>query len=107
MARLTYKNGFGRWAFLLIGREITGNAANKLAEYENMGDPSEMQPIKRGEWIGSGDGYADGEIVLDIWECSNCGTVMDDWDEKPNYKFCPCCGADMRSDEERTAANET
>lgn len=106
MARLTYKNGWGKWAFLIVGREITGNAAEKLAQYENMGDPSDLQRIKRGQWNGSGDGYADGELVLDMWECSNCGYEADG-DEKPDFNFCPCCGADMRSDEERTAANET
>lgn len=45
MARLTFKDGYGRWAFLLIGREITGNAANKLAQYENLGDPEDLAPV--------------------------------------------------------------
>lgn len=39
----------------------------------------------------SGDGYADGEIVYDIWECPNCGAEYEiDCDGK--HKFCPNCG---------------
>lgn len=50
-------------------------------------------------WIGEGDGYADGEMVYDIWICSNCGYVVDEGDnEKPWYNFCPNCGADMREE---------
>lgn len=55
----------------------------------------DVRPIKRGEWYGSGDGYADGYLVLDMWECTACGYVADG-DEKPDFNFCPHCGADMR-----------
>ena len=49
-----------------------------------------------GEWIGTADGYADGELVYDMWECSECGheEETDDPDMLPHY--CPDCGADMR-----------
>lgn len=52
----------------------------------------------RGSFVGDYDGYADGNPVHDIWSCSNCGVVFEDWDEKPTYNFCPNCGADMRGE---------
>lgn len=58
--------------------------------------------VKHGHWIGEGDGYADGEIVLDVWYCSECGYCIDDGTDEeamlPN--FCPNCGADMRQTRE-------
>lgn len=47
MARLTFKDGYGRWAFLIIGRQYNGNVANKLAQYENLGDPEDLAPVVR------------------------------------------------------------
>lgn len=36
------------------------------------------------------DGYADGEPVWDIWECSSCGAEFEiDYDR---HKYCPECG---------------
>lgn len=38
----------------------------------------------------SGDGYADGELVYDTWECPNCGETYEiDCDRHPH---CPSCG---------------
>ena len=34
-------------------------------------------PVVHGEWIGESDGYADGELVYDVWNCPNCGAKMD------------------------------
>ena len=46
----------------------------------------------RGEWMGSADGYADGELVYDIWECSHCGYVIDEEDDPDMLpQFCPKC----------------
>lgn len=57
---------------------------------------ADVRPVVRGQYIGDYDGYADGAPVYDIWSCSVCGCVFEDWDEKPTYNFCPNCGADMR-----------
>lgn len=45
-----------------------------------------------GSWEGEADGYADGELVYDVWRCSGCGHVeeTDDPDLLPD--FCPDCG---------------
>lgn len=58
MARLTYKDGYGRWAIMIDGRQYICKVAEKLAEYENMGDPSELQRIKRGS-MSSMNGFID------------------------------------------------
>lgn len=49
---------------------------------------------KTAVWVGEGDGYVDGEIILDTWYCSNCDYLYD-YEEKPNWKYCPNCGAKM------------
>lgn len=48
------------------------------------------------EWIGvEGDGYADGHIVYDVWQCSNCGNE-EFGDEVPaENPYCRHCGAKM------------
>lgn len=48
-----------------------------------------------GRWIPTGyDGYADGNPVYDMWECSNCG-----WEHNGELNsltaFCPNCGFEM------------
>lgn len=52
-----------------------------------------------GHWVGTADGYADGELVYDMWECSECGheEETDDPDTLPHY--CPDCGAKMNGEE--------
>ena len=47
---------------------------------------------KTGLWVGEADGYADGELVYDIWSCGNCGTYFDEWEEEPTWNYCPVCG---------------
>lgn len=53
---------------------------------------------KTGKWVGiEYDGYADGNPVYDVWECSNCHEEHEgDFDSLPNY--CPECGAKMTED---------
>ena len=56
----------------------------------------QVKKVWRGEWVGSADGYADGELVYDIWECSQCGYVIDEEDDPDILpQFCPKCYAAM------------
>ena len=57
----------------------------------------ELVPVVRGEWEGPADGYADGELVYDVWDCSECGYCIDDGTDDPDLlpKYCPNCGAKM------------
>ena len=55
-----------------------------------------VEKVWRGEWIGSADGYADGELVYDTWTCSECGHVIDEEDDPDMLpQFCPKCYAAM------------
>ena len=58
---------------------------------------ADVAPVRHGEWQGEGDGYADGEIVLDVWYCSECGDCIDDGADDPHIlpNYCPNCGAKM------------
>lgn len=37
-----------------------------------------------------GDGYADGVLVLDMWECPGCGRDYEIYYDE--YDYCPNCG---------------
>ena len=58
-------------------------------------NPEDLRP--RGCWVGEGDGYADGELVFDVWYCSECGCCIDDGTDDPDMlpNYCPNCGAKM------------
>ena len=59
---------------------------------------ADVVPVVKAEWYGEADGYADGELVYDMWSCPICGKRFEEWEEKPDWNFCPNCGADMRGD---------
>lgn len=63
---------------------------------------ADVAEVVYGQWEGEGDGYADGEIVLDVWYCSQCGYCIDDGTDNPNFlpKYCPNCGAKMDGGED-------
>lgn len=65
---------------------------DQVIDYEPAAD---VAPVVHGRWDGTADGYADGELVYDMWSCSVCGFDADGADEKPAWKFCPNCGAKM------------
>jgi len=70
------------------------DAMQILGDIEDM--PGEdITLVKRGQWVGEYDGYADGCPVVDMWSCSACGKRFDEWEVQPTWKFCPCCGAKM------------
>ena len=58
---------------------------------------ADVAEVVHGQWEVEGDGYADGEIVLDVWYCSQCGYCIDDGTDNPDClpKYCPNCGAKM------------
>lgn len=56
---------------------------------------ADVAPVVHGEWIGIwGDGYANGFIVYEEFECSRCGCVHHA-DGEPMWDYCPQCGARM------------
>lgn len=58
---------------------------------------ADVAEVVHGQWEGEGDGYADGEIVIDVWYCSKCAYCIDDGTDDPDRlpNFCPDCGARM------------
>lgn len=57
--------------------------------------PADVAPVVHAEWIGTwGDGYANGFIVYEEFECSRCGCVHHA-DGEPTWDYCPNCGARM------------
>lgn len=60
-------------------------------------EPADTTHVVHGQWIGEGDGYADGGLVYDIWHCSECNYCIDDGTDDPELlpRFCPNCGAKM------------
>ncbi len=62
--------------------------------------PESLRP--KGRWIGEGDGYADGELVYDVWYCSECNHCIDDGTDDPEMlpNYCPTCGAKMELNKE-------
>ena len=56
----------------------------------------DVAPIIHAHWIGvEYDGYADGNPVYDVFECSNCdGEHFGEEDTLTAY--CPYCGAKMK-----------
>lgn len=66
---------------------------------------ADVVEVLHGQWDGEGDGYADGEIVIDVWYCSECGYCIDDGTDDPNIlpNYCPNCGALM----DKEVADET
>lgn len=58
---------------------------------------ADVAEVVHGMWCGEGDGYADGEIVIDVWYCSRCGHCIDDGTDDPAIlpNYCPDCGAKM------------
>jgi rubrerythrin len=54
--------------------------------------------VKHGRWIPlEYDGYADGNPVYDLWECSECQEEHSG-DEDTLTPYCPNCGAKMEAD---------
>ena len=65
-------------------------------------DPESLRPL--GVWVGEADGYADGDLVYDVWYCSDCNYCIDDGTDDPDLlpNYCPNCGAKMKGEDLRT-----
>ena len=93
---------YGDWLNVIsehIGKQDTERIAKAMSIVGKALRPVSREQVEeawRGEWMGSADGYADGELVYDTWECSHCGYVIDEEDDPDMLpKFCPKCYAAM------------
>lgn len=99
------KSKVGEWAYKQLKYAINA-LTNLLGEYQKIGTPDEcraaVEKQKAKKCNVSGDGYADGHLVYDTYECPHCGKEYEiDYEE---YEFCPNCGQhliiELESDEE-------
>ncbi len=67
---------------------------------------ADVAPVVHGQWIGEGDGYADGAMAYDVWHCSVCDYCIDDGTDDPEDlpKYCQNCGAKMDGGADERAA---
>lgn len=81
---------------LEITTRTCGDYAAAFAKIRKL-PAADVAEVVLGQWEGEGDGYADGEIVLDVWHCSQCGYCIDDGTDNQDclLKYCPNCGAKM------------
>lgn len=80
------------------GIELGGGDFVEVEALKVAADALKKQIPKRPSY--SGDGYADGHLVYDTYECPNCGKQYEvDYDD---YDYCPNCGQklDMTMEEE-------
>ena len=74
-----------------LTKDLVMDAAYEVSKFPS----ADVVPVVHGRWDGTANGYWDGELVYDIWNCSECGFDADGADEKPDWKYCPNCGARM------------
>ena len=76
--------------------ELTPEVAESVLAALRPVSREQVEKVWRGQWVGSADGYADGELVYDTWTCSECGYVIDEEDDPDMLpQFCPKCYAAM------------
>lgn len=57
---------------------------------------ADVAPVRHGYWVGlEYDGYADGNPVYYLWECSECGEEVRGEDVPDTHTYCYGCGAIM------------
>ena len=78
-------------------KALQNNFYSTAMDIINRVPPADVAPVRHGHWIGEGDGYADGELVFNVWHCSECDYCIDDGTDDPERlpKYCPGCGALM------------
>lgn len=75
---------------------------NALLKIINQAPSIDAVPVVHGEWIGEADGYADGELVYDVWYCPRCNYCIDNGTDNPALlpKYCPDCGIKLDAPKE-------
>lgn len=98
MTREEAIKAWDKWMEYGYSHSAMPNSMALVIAYNALRGPTreQVEKVWRSEWIGSADGYADGELVYDIWECSECGYVIDEEDDPDMLpQFCPECYAAM------------
>ena len=78
-----------------IGKGWDAGLDAAIEAVENLPD-ADVVEVRHGRWIGlEYDGYADGDPVYDLWECSECGEEVRGEYVPITHPWCHCCGARM------------
>lgn len=81
------------------GNSLPENYCEGLYEVTELLDDlpaADVAEVRHGRWIGlEYDGYADGNPVYDLWECSECGEEVRGEDVPSTHPWCHSCGARM------------
>lgn len=80
---------------LMMQPKLTKSVVRRVLIQTQSADLESHRP--NGLWVGEADGYADGELVFDVWYCDNCNYCIDDGTDDPKMlpNYCPNCGAKM------------
>lgn len=86
-------------AFIIdSGEQFWGGVDTAEEQNALMVQPLKIVEVVHGRWIPlEYDGYADGNPVWDLWECSECREEHSG-DEDTLTPYCPNCGAKMDGD---------
>lgn len=77
------------------GTNKFGMLDEDVREFIKAQPAEDVAPVKHAHWIGiEADGYADGSLAYDVWECSECG-YEHDGEDNTLTPYCPMCGAKM------------
>ena len=82
-----------------VGMQVSDSRRRAVAKCINeieLLPAADVAPVRHGRWIGlEYDGYADGNPVYDLWECSECGEEVRGESVPETHLFCHNCGAKM------------
>ena len=82
-----------------VGMQVSDSRRRAVAKCINeieLLHAADVEPVRHGRWIGlEYDGYADGNPIYDLWECSECGEEVRGESVPETHLFCHKCGAKM------------
>ena len=83
-----------KYSVLAKKHDTIGKVIESCVEYEAIGTVEECREAREKQQSKSpdvwGDGYSDGEMVYDMYDCPGCGESYEI--EGGKYNFCPNCG---------------
>ena len=83
-----------------LGRRLSILGMLTMNEIVDCVPAVEAEEVIHGTWVGEADGYAEGELVYDVWYCSECNFCIDNGTDDPELlpNYCENCGAKMKDE---------